>query len=111
MRPPSSTSRLGIVVCVVGMARLEWWADRCPQTTIAVSLVALVPLTSAVYIPNPATHQYTFNNLTSNVTTSASTWWLERIPKQGIAAFNPNPSGYKVFRNVKDYGAKGGSYF
>ncbi|KAF2712482.1 glycoside hydrolase family 55 protein [Pleomassaria siparia CBS 279.74] len=29
------------------------------------------------------------------------------MPKKGIAAFNPNPSTYKVFRNVKDYGAKG----
>ncbi|KAJ8093122.1 hypothetical protein PM082_020607 [Marasmius tenuissimus] len=34
-------------------------------------------------------------------------FWLERIKHQGIAAFNPNPSGYQVFRNVKDFGAKG----
>lgn len=26
---------------------------------------------------------------------------------QGIAAFNPNPSSYQVFRNVKDFGAVG----
>jgi len=26
---------------------------------------------------------------------------------KGIAPFNPNPAGYKIFRNVKDYGAKG----
>jgi glucan 1,3-beta-glucosidase len=31
---------------------------------------------------------------------------MEEIGHQGIAAFNPNTS-YKVFRNVKDYGAKG----
>ena len=34
-------------------------------------------------------------------------YWLADIAHQGVAAFNPNPSGYKVFRNVKDYGAKG----
>lgn len=34
-------------------------------------------------------------------------YWLADIAHQGIAAFNSNPSGYKVFRNVKDYGAKG----
>jgi glucan 1,3-beta-glucosidase len=29
------------------------------------------------------------------------------VKHQGIAAFNPNPSNYTVFRNVKDFGAKG----
>lgn len=34
-------------------------------------------------------------------------YWLADIAHQGVAAFNSNPAGYKVFRNVKDYGAKG----
>lgn len=34
-------------------------------------------------------------------------YWLADISHQGVAAFNSNPSGYTVFRNVKDYGAKG----
>lgn len=34
-------------------------------------------------------------------------YWLADITHQGVAAFNPNPSGYKVFRNVKEYGARG----
>jgi hypothetical protein len=34
-------------------------------------------------------------------------YWFANIQKRGIAAFNPNPTSYKVFRNVKDYGAKG----
>ncbi|OAP65167.1 hypothetical protein AYL99_01139 [Fonsecaea erecta] len=37
----------------------------------------------------------------------ACAYWLEDISHQGIAAFNPRPSSYRVFRNVKDYGAKG----
>lgn len=38
---------------------------------------------------------------------AVSDYWLEKIPKQGRAAFNADPAGYKVFRNVKEYGAKG----
>lgn len=33
-------------------------------------------------------------------------YWLADISYQGVAAFNPD-STYQVFRNVKDYGAKG----
>ncbi|KAF9443873.1 glycoside hydrolase family 55 protein [Macrolepiota fuliginosa MF-IS2] len=34
-------------------------------------------------------------------------FWLQNIKHQGTAAFNANPSGYQVFRNVKDFGARG----
>ena len=34
-------------------------------------------------------------------------YWLEKIKHQGTAAYNPDPTGYKVFRNDKDYGAVG----
>ncbi|KAJ7261315.1 exo-beta-1,3-glucanase [Mycena haematopus] len=34
-------------------------------------------------------------------------FWMQSIKHQGIAAFNPDPSTYQVFRNVKDFGAKG----
>lgn len=32
---------------------------------------------------------------------------MEDIAHQGLAAFNPDPASYQVFRNVKDFGAKG----
>ncbi|EGS20359.1 exo-beta-1,3-glucanase-like protein [Thermochaetoides thermophila DSM 1495] len=35
-----------------------------------------------------------------------SGWWLANIARQGRPAFNPDPN-YKIFRNVKDYGAVG----
>ena len=35
----------------------------------------------------------------------ATPYWYEEIPHQGIAAFGA--VGYQVYRNVKDYGAKG----
>ena len=34
-------------------------------------------------------------------------YWMQNIKHQGTAAFNADPSGYQVFRNVKDFGAKG----
>ncbi|KAE8867171.1 hypothetical protein PTNB73_05265 [Pyrenophora teres f. teres] len=36
-----------------------------------------------------------------------SGFWMETIQRQGQAPFNPNPASYKVFRNVKELGAKG----
>ena len=42
--------------------------------------------------------------------TASCSYWLENIKHQGIAAFNPSPSTYQVFRNVKDFGAKGQHY-
>ncbi|KAI8998466.1 exo-beta-1,3-glucanase [Trametes punicea] len=34
-------------------------------------------------------------------------FWMQNIKHQGISAFNSNPASYQVFRNVKDFGAKG----
>ncbi|KAF8549344.1 glycoside hydrolase family 55 protein [Imleria badia] len=34
-------------------------------------------------------------------------YWLETIKHQGTSPFNPSRSSYQVFRNVKDFGAKG----
>jgi hypothetical protein len=36
-----------------------------------------------------------------------SKWWLANIEHRGRSPFNNNPDNFKVFRNVKDYGAKG----
>ncbi|KAI1344221.1 putative Exo-beta-1,3-glucanae [Xylariaceae sp. FL0016] len=38
---------------------------------------------------------------------AGSSYWLEDMTHQGIASFNPDVDSYKVFRNVKDFGAKG----
>ena len=35
----------------------------------------------------------------------SSSYWYENIPHRGISAFGPQ--GYAVYRNVKDFGAKG----
>ncbi|KAJ3287036.1 hypothetical protein HK104_008775, partial [Borealophlyctis nickersoniae] len=36
-----------------------------------------------------------------------SQYWVGKINHNGKAPFNPNPNGYQVYRNVKDFGAKG----
>ncbi|CAM1501446.1 Fc.00g034300.m01.CDS01 [Cosmosporella sp. VM-42] len=41
----------------------------------------------------------------STVYKRASSYWYENIPKQGVAPYAP--SGYSIYRNVKDFGAKG----
>jgi glucan 1,3-beta-glucosidase len=35
----------------------------------------------------------------------SSSYWYENIPHRGISAFGPQ--GYAVYRNVKDFGARG----
>lgn len=39
----------------------------------------------------------------------AAPYWYEQIAHRGISAFGP--SGYSVYRNVKDYGARGKDTF
>jgi len=56
---------------------------------------------------------FTFVLASDNLLMGAATahhdepFWMERIKHQGISPFNPNATEYKVFRNVKDYGAIG----
>ena len=38
---------------------------------------------------------------------AVTTFWMEQIKHQGKAPFNPQAGSYQVFRNVRDFGAKG----
>jgi len=44
-------------------------------------------------------------NMSSIIPRQGNTYWYEEIQHQGISAWGPG--GYAVYRNVKDYGAKG----
>lgn len=46
-----------------------------------------------------------FLALASLVLAVQAAYWMEQIPHQGLAPYAGN--GYTVFRNVKDYGARG----
>lgn len=87
-----------------------------------VTVLCIIPLVLSASIHAPSgrkhTHRSTQASTTvglgdinghanTNVTPPASGYWYASIQKRGAAAFNENPTTYKVFRNVLDYGAKG----
>ncbi|KAJ7579936.1 exo-beta-1,3-glucanase [Mycena floridula] len=45
--------------------------------------------------------------LTSGNAAASDPYWFQTIKHQGTAAFHAAPSSYQVYRNVKDFGAKG----
>lgn len=45
--------------------------------------------------------------LGSGSAAASDPFWLQNIAHLGTSPLNANPSSYTVFRNVKDYGAKG----
>ncbi|KAL7928405.1 glycoside hydrolase family 55 protein [Trichoderma chlorosporum] len=62
-----------------------------------LSVLALAAVCQGVITPGADTEP--------SVEKRASSYWYENIAHQGVAPFAP--SGYTVFRNVKDFGAKG----
>ncbi|KAG6333026.1 hypothetical protein ID866_6061 [Astraeus odoratus] len=68
---------------------------------VACISILLAPLTNALGT------SCTAGPLTHGTASPQDPYWLETIKHQGISAFNPSPSTYQVFRNVKDFGAKG----
>ncbi|KAG5995298.1 hypothetical protein E4U54_002886 [Claviceps lovelessii] len=72
------------------------------STIVSASLLALrlfsLPISAS---PSPAVQQ----GSSSEVSATYSNWWMSSIPRQGKPAFGG--SNFKVFRNVKDYGARG----
>ncbi|KAG6036344.1 hypothetical protein E4U41_005736 [Claviceps citrina] len=72
------------------------------STIVTASLLALrlfsLPISAA---PGPAIQQ----GGSSEAIATGSNWWLANVAKQGKPAFGS--ADFKVYRNVKDYGAKG----
>ncbi|CAG9998130.1 unnamed protein product [Clonostachys byssicola] len=57
---------------------------------------------------SPAPAPFPVADLTANVSTqAASSWWFSSIERTGAVPFGTSGSDYPVFRNVKDFGAKG----
>jgi hypothetical protein len=67
--------------------------------SLAVALAALLSLAvSSVWAQTCST---------AGTAAASAPFWLQNIQHQGIAPYSQSPSSYKVYRNVKDYGAKG----
>jgi glucan 1,3-beta-glucosidase len=50
-------------------------------------------------------HERTNSEVSTTPKRQSTPYWYETITHQGISAFGP--SGYQVYRNVKDFGATG----
>jgi glucan 1,3-beta-glucosidase len=82
------------------------------QTSIAIFVAHIIlllglpaSLVAAVPLNNPVTPA---NNVlaTTQKTSAVSSYWVANVERQGTIPFAKTPD-YKIFRNVKDYGAKG----
>lgn len=82
------------------------------QTSIAIFVAHIIlllglpaSLVAAVPVAVPVSR---VNNVlaTTEKTTAASSYWVADIERQGIVPFAKSDD-YKIFRNVKDFGAKG----
>lgn len=84
--------------------------------TSVISQASVSVVGGTVILPQPLTPVSStvkgapFTNSSSTIfpstTAPSAPYWLEQIPHLGVAPFSPNGS-YQVFRNVKDFGAKG----
>lgn len=66
---------------------------------LSASLLALGLFNPAAAAPS--------QQIVSTDAQASSSWWLANIQRQGTVAYSNNGGGYKVFRNVMDYGATG----
>ena len=78
------------------------------MTMAPASQVGAVPMASGSQ--NAATTVVSGSPASSSSTQSSSSYWLSSIPRQGSVSFG-NSTSYRVYRSVKDYGAKGKPFF
>jgi glucan 1,3-beta-glucosidase len=88
-----------MVSSVLSGSLAPYTAYHGPTGTAAVALASATPRIQGG--PNAVLN---YSTLTA---VSDPPYWLADIAHQGYAPYSPDPSSYKVFRNVKDYGAKG----
>lgn len=76
------------------------------QSSASGTITSSSSVTSSASLSSSTASSSTSSSSSSSASALPSCYfWMENIKHQGISAFGP--SGYTVFRNVKDYGAKG----
>jgi glucan 1,3-beta-glucosidase len=91
------------------------------QLSLAITFLSFILSAACIQLENPRVDHVARNVLNefegyvnygrtnSEVSTASkrqpTPYWYETITHQGISAFGP--SGYQVYRNVKDFGATG----
>ncbi|KKA27542.1 hypothetical protein TD95_005119 [Thielaviopsis punctulata] len=92
---------------------LSWIRANTLASSIAmVSALLLTAITALRFFASPATAMPAPSPATNEVSTAATTgvsdWWFSQIKRQGTVAYSTDYStNYTIFRNVKDFGAKG----
>jgi len=83
-------------------------ADHDSTTTSTRTVSKTTTVTTSGYDTWPTKSRTTTSTSTTSTAKppGCSDYWLENIKHQGVAPYSGSP-GYSVFRNVKDYGAKG----
>jgi len=76
------------------------------RSTTPIMLVQLLLLLTSLALGAPRPYVQTEDTTTVLNKRQSSSYWMETITRQGQAAYNSDQS-YKIFRNVKDYGAVG----
>lgn len=75
-------------------------SPRIAWTMLLAQLCLLFSIVHAVPTPHD------LDIVPRQASTAASNYWPANIKRQGLVAFGKS-TDYKVYRNVKDYGAKG----
>lgn len=72
------------------------------------AILAMQTVSGAVAAPQDVSMntQVGINSARALEAAAGSNWWLANVKRQGTVAYSGN-AGYKVYRNVKDYGAVG----
>lgn len=99
----------GLSACVSALHVHSHSASNTPHVGVALR-IANASAENSIVPPFP-TRSRGYSNVPAPSSTgtsgSCAPYWLESIKHQGVASFNSNPDNYTVFRNVKDFGARG----
>jgi glucan 1,3-beta-glucosidase len=99
--------RLAVFSCVAAkVAATHGGRQDIPEIETAVASMTLQFAPAVTYAGPTGAHNSHYSKSSPSATPTPAGYWFEDIKHQGIAAFNPDPT-YQVFRNVKDFGAKG----
>jgi glucan 1,3-beta-glucosidase len=113
---------LSLAGCAVALNARYEAGSACPYPSAAHSSSSAstiyTPASSQVHsapghghsvsaVPYPTSKNNTSPKPSPTGTPGCAPYWQENIKHQGLASFNPDPESYQVFRNVKEFGAKG----
>jgi len=102
------TTLLGFSTCACALSiRSNTAESPHGDVTSEIAHPTSISPTIAPYPTNANSTRTSSAPLSTGTAGSCAPYWLEDIKHQGVASFNPNPDNYTVFRNVKDFGARG----